>query len=286
MNEFLENTEVVRNEWAIWSLVEVHSGVSLRRCLFSQKWSRSLTFERPRPRTFHSYDPWCSPGSSSIPLSLSRSHRRGHCTGRAGNSEIPSTQVSTGHTAECTPPGNSGTGQWWGHRKHWQILADCNHKLKRDRQPRNHIEKLITCKHIPHASTLVPSSEHSWAHVINFQNEALLPEAVEPTPVFLRKSLQFFWLTYVCIHRGQSQRCREHICHRFFQPRLAGTRTGLRWGRRRNLTNPEGHTHKLQGKETPEPLTQSSCFPPKKWTQYVTPALNWPVPSLGLFLIL
>ena len=43
MNEFLENTKVIRNEWATWSLAEIHSVVGLRCCLLSQKQPCSLS---------------------------------------------------------------------------------------------------------------------------------------------------------------------------------------------------------------------------------------------------
>ena len=175
---------MIGNERAIWRLVEIHSVVCLRCCLLSQKQSRSLYFQEAAC-TFHSYAPWCSPGSSGIPRSLSRSHRHGRCTGRAGNSESPRTRVSTGHTAVCTPPGNSGTGQWWGHRKHWQILADGTHKLRKQ-ATEGPAEKLIKCKHTPYIGQSPPAQCRTLMGPCGQFAEGSMPsEAMEPMLVWL-----------------------------------------------------------------------------------------------------
>lgn len=147
----------------------MNSVAGLRCCLLSRRSLHSPYFQRLH--TSHSYDPWCSPGSSSTPPSLGRSHRRGHCTGRAGNLEIPSAQVSTDHTAEHTLPGNSGTGQWQDCRRHWQILADGTHKLKKQANKELPWEthSMETCPFYKHP---IPNSECSWVGVINFRREA------------------------------------------------------------------------------------------------------------------
>lgn len=101
----------------------------------------------------------------------------------------------------------------------------------------------------------------------------------------IRRSTLQARLTYVCIHWGQSRRFQGHIGRRFFQPRSAGTGTGLRWGHRRSLASPEGRTHTLQGKKRSRPGTQQRLRPERRAACLSPPALARPVPSLGLSLV-
>lgn len=89
----------------------------------------------------------------------------------------------------------------------------------------------------------------------------------------IRRSTLQARLTYVCIHWGQSRRFQGHIGRRFFQPRSAGTGTGLRWGHRRSLASPEGRTHTLQGKKRSRPGTQQRLRPERRAACHPRP---WP----------
>lgn len=160
--------------------------------------------------TSRSWGPPCGPGSAGTPQCRGCSHRRGHCSGRAGSWGSPRIQAGSGHTAARTHRGSSGTGPSPHRRMSCTSLVGGTHKLQGEQE---------------RSCVLVASA---------------LPSAAQPRARHL---------TYACIRSAQIQRCRVHICCTVFQPHWDGTGTVLRWGRTLNSVSPGGHTGRLGREE-------------------------------------